>query len=105
MAKELFNAWDTSRLGHISVITLAENLISFGLAMDEKQVIRLAKQLGVHAYDNKDDDASLIIQMHQFLRIFVKDSFGEKSIRAIKLACLSERMKKEEKRDEFVTTE
>ena len=33
MAKELFNCWDESRLGHIEIRTLSDNLISFGLSM------------------------------------------------------------------------
>ena len=64
LAKELFNAWDTSRLGHIDLAELAENLISFGLAMSKKQVVRLAQQLGVRSYDDEPDDSTLRIQMH-----------------------------------------
>jgi hypothetical protein len=36
LARELFNAWDTSRLGRINLGVLAENLISFGLAMSKR---------------------------------------------------------------------
>ena len=34
-AKELFNAWDTSRMGSIKLDTFVENLIGFGLAMNK----------------------------------------------------------------------
>jgi hypothetical protein len=45
LAQELFTCWDTSRLGHIPLDVLSENLISFGLAMSKAQVIRLLAQL------------------------------------------------------------
>lgn len=35
LAKKLFTAWDLSRKGKIKIEILAENLISFGLAMDK----------------------------------------------------------------------
>ena len=35
MVKNLFACWDQKRLGHISMDTLAENLISFGLSMSK----------------------------------------------------------------------
>jgi Ca2+-binding EF-hand superfamily protein len=41
MAQELFTCWDTSRLGHIKLEVLAENLISFGLAMSKEQVTKI----------------------------------------------------------------
>ena len=34
-AKELFNAWDTSRMGSIKLDIFVENLIGFGLAMNK----------------------------------------------------------------------
>jgi hypothetical protein len=47
LAKELFACWDKSRLGHVNVDVLAENLISFGLALDKEQVIKLLQTLSV----------------------------------------------------------
>lgn len=35
LAKKLFTAWDLSREGRIKIEILAENLISFGLAIDK----------------------------------------------------------------------
>lgn len=46
LAKELFACWDQSRLGHISVNELAENLISIGLALSKDQVVMLIYQFG-----------------------------------------------------------
>ncbi len=41
VAKELFACWDQKRFGHISIDTLAENLISFGLALSKDQTVKL----------------------------------------------------------------
>ena len=41
MARELFQVWDEKRFGHITIEELAEQLISFGLATNEDQVIKL----------------------------------------------------------------
>lgn len=64
--------------------------------------MRLAYQLGVRGYDNEPSESSLRIQMHQFLRIFEKDPFGEKSIKAIKAECAAKRILEEEQADESV---
>ena len=55
-AKELFNAWDTLRMGSIRLETFVENLISFGLAMNKQQVIRLVQILDMVSFstDNLD---------------------------------------------------
>ena len=45
IAKELFACWDKSRLGHVSAQVMAENLISFGLAMTTEQVMKLVRML------------------------------------------------------------
>jgi hypothetical protein len=53
-AKELFNAWDINRIGSIQIDFFVENLISFGLALDKKQVIRLVQILDITLFDNQD---------------------------------------------------
>jgi len=53
LAKELFACWDQSRLGHISVNDLAENLISMGLALSKDQVLKLINQAGFKQKHNK----------------------------------------------------
>ena len=45
MAKELFNAWDSQRLGYLLFDDLAGNLIAIGLAMSKLQVMRLMQLL------------------------------------------------------------
>ena len=41
LAKDLFACWDKKRFGHISIEQLSEELISFGMAVDEEQVVKL----------------------------------------------------------------
>ena len=45
LAQELFTAWDIHRRGYIEMNVMAENLISFGLAMSKNEVIKLMIQL------------------------------------------------------------
>jgi hypothetical protein len=89
LAKELFKAWDAKRRGFISFDLLSSNLISMGLAMSQQQVLRLINLL--HSNDDrpalKVEDPNLLnqrIELKFFIRIFERDSFGDKAIKAIK---------------------
>jgi hypothetical protein len=96
MVKELFTCWDEKRLGHITIETLAENLISFGLSMSQDQVLKLLSAL---SFDKDSNSKSLDITLNNFIKIFERDTFGEKATTLIKKACVS---KKEEIKAEIV---
>ena len=96
MVKELFACWDEKRLGHITLETLAENLISFGLSMSQDQVLKLLSAL---SFDRDSNSKSLDITLNNFIKIFERDTFGEKATALIKKACIS---KKEEIKAEIV---
>lgn len=92
LAKELFACWDTARLGHININDLAENLISFGLAISKDQVVKLIKQLGFKSFKrNKSSNQSMnkanLIEMRDFIKIFEKDSFSDRAVMLIKEEC------------------
>lgn len=65
---------------------MAENLISFGLAMSKNEVIKLMIQLieGQRGHSSSQQTIS-VIYLKQFIKVFEKDSFGEKAITAIKV--------------------
>ena len=53
MVKALFACWDPSRLGHITVEVLTENLIGFGLSVSQDQVDKLLAALNLHPDEPK----------------------------------------------------
>ena len=81
IAKELFACWDQERRGFLDIDVLAENLISFGLSLSKDQVIKL-----IRAIKGKADDDEITLK--GFLKIFEKDSFGDKATNLIKRECL-----------------
>lgn len=101
VAKELFACWDRSRLGHISIETMAENLISFGLAMSKDQVVKLIVLLTTSKKQRTSKSQKLAvdqIEMRQFIKIFEKDKFSDKAISKIKEQCAANSEKNKQPR-------
>lgn len=89
IAKELFGCWDRSRLGHVNLETLAENLISFGLAMDKEQVVKLLQLLSYRRPKLGQDEQKTVktkeqINLRDFIKIFERNKFSERAIEIIK---------------------
>ena len=85
LAKELFACWDDKRLGHIKAETLAENLISVGLAMSYQQVLKLIQALTFQKGQTQGSSES--ISLKEFVKIFEHDLFGERATQLIKKEC------------------
>lgn len=88
LAKELFACWDEKRLGHIQAETLAENLISVGLAMSYQQVLKLIQALTFQKGQAQGNQES--ISLKEFVKIFEHDLFGERATQLIKRECFAE---------------
>jgi Ca2+-binding EF-hand superfamily protein len=81
LAKELFKCWDERRLGHIDIIVLSDNLISFGLSMSKDDVMKLLQTL------QSGEGSADQITMREFIKIFERDTFGDKATKLIKAEC------------------
>ena len=104
MAREVFNCWDTARMGHISLNALAQNLISLGLATSKDEVLKLFTIIKNSSAKTPTSEPELVltdknwqeeeITLKQFIRIFEKDRFSEKAMDLIKSNCFTRRVKK-----------
>lgn len=95
VATELFSCWDTRRLGHITIEELAEQLISFGLSVSKEQVVKLLQAITVRKGVIKTDLEEITLK--EFLKIFERDIFGDKVVKAIKGDWLENRRQAEER--------
>lgn len=87
IGKELFACWDVDRRGRIEVKALAENLISFGLSMSIEQVTELVSALTNTKSRTGNAQKAEEITMKEFIKIFERDSFGDKATSIIKQEC------------------
>lgn len=97
MVKELFACWDRKRLGHITMEVLSDNLISFGLSTSQEQVSELISALHRRKFDSCDDDCHTAgqtsISLNNFIKIFERDTFGDKATKLIKEHCIEKKQK------------